>query len=87
MTKDDLKTLEKLAKLCRKVGIKTFRNESVEFTLSESEPIAIRKSRTEKKESPKYAELEQAIQERVLTEEEMLFWSSTAVGETEPQPN
>ena len=73
MTNDDLKTLKKLADICRKSGISSFECEQFKFTLSlDSRPIV----KYAKEKQPEAEKLDETIQERPLTAEEIMFFSS-----------
>ena len=88
MNLPDLKALEKLAKICRKAGIKTFKSGDVEFTLTDHEPKpATRQSK--KKQEAAAAQQETAAEAPVgdvltdpdgwekLSFEDKVFYSST----------
>jgi len=77
MTNEDLKTLKKLADICRKSGISSFECEQFKFTLSlESRPVI----KYAKEKQTKAEELDNIVQERPLTEEELLFFSVPSYG-------
>lgn len=80
----DLKSLKKLAELCRKVGIKTFKNSDIEFTLSDDQPIAIvkRSRKTSKNDDNTVLADESNTELNSLTEEQMLMWSSSPLSES-----
>lgn len=77
----DLKSLKKLAELCRKVGIKTFKNADMEFTLSDDVAPVSRASRKDNAKAP-VVESNEDVVTNSLTEEEMLFWSSAPHSES-----
>lgn len=70
----DLKALEKLAKACRKAGIKHYKDAQLEFTLSD-EPY--RQTRTRKAKNPQVKETDESTMSLDgLTEEQILMWSA-----------
>jgi hypothetical protein len=76
----DLKQLEQLAKVCRKVGIKTYKDSECEFTLTEEAP----QSNYKKKQATSDTSTSDIDTEDTLTEEALLFWSTgDAVPEAE----
>lgn len=73
----DPKTLEKLAKACRKAGIKHFKNATLEFTLTDEVPPSNYKKR--QKASPKVphsSTSDDLIETDSLTETQLLLWSA-----------
>lgn len=64
----DLKELEKLAKMCRKYGIKSIEDNGLKLSFSDSMPAPRKLQAVDSKET----ETEQ------MTEEQVLFWSSAA---------
>ncbi len=78
----DLKSLKKLADMCRKAGIKTYRDSEVEFTLSEDRYMVVpRRSRSKKTETVETANSTEAPEftSDSLTEEQLIAWSSGEV--------
>lgn len=73
----DLKSLKKLADVCRKSGIKTFKSGDVEFTLSEEPLTPIRKPRTSKSQKIVEESFAPDVNLGDLTPEQLLMWSST----------
>lgn len=69
----DIKALEKLAKACRKAGISYFKNEEFEFKL-DGNPEPVRK-RNNKQALP--MSNEPVASEDSLTQDQMLFWSTS----------
>lgn len=67
-----LSELKKLAKVCREAGIKHYKSDAFEFTLTDDAPV-IRESRSANKISQ--AELDKPIESDDITEDAMLFWS------------
>lgn len=67
------KEIQKLAKACRKAGIRTFKAEGIEFTLTEEAPRSTRASQKATKQ-PTLAQ-DETFQSDTLTEEQMMFWS------------
>jgi len=67
---DSIKNLQKLIKICRKEGIRNFKGIGFEFTLEEP-PTRRTKHSNEKDE----------IAEPLYTEDQALFWSSSAISE------
>lgn len=71
MSFPDVKALKRLADACRKAGIKTFKGEGIEFTLSDTLPESnYRKSK--RKGQP----LQDSILGDTIPEESLLFWST-----------
>lgn len=78
MTFPKAKDLKKLAEICRKAGIKSFKNAELEFTLSEEAPISNYKKRL-KNNSPAIdtsSNSDTSVEVEDLTEDQLLFWSS-----------
>ncbi len=74
------KELKKLAAMCRKVGIKSFKSADFEFTLTESEPSSNKKAKEHHEPGIPTSD--------GLTPQELLFWSTgvatpEAVGSTD----
>lgn len=65
------KDLKKLADMCRKAGIKSFKGNGIEFTLSEDAPVSTYKKAKAAQNSP-----DKDFESDGLTEEELLFWSA-----------
>lgn len=72
----DLKELAKLAQVCRKHGIKSFKNEELEFTLTEDLVVKETRGRKPKITTPPVSDSSVSVPEVGPTEEELLFWSS-----------
>lgn len=76
----DLKLLKKLTNVCRKAGIKTFKHEGLEFTLSDIEK-PVRRSRTAKASAQSTQQpLEEVLTDGGLTEEQLMFFSVADTG-------
>lgn len=86
MSLPDYKALKKLADTCRKVGIKSFKNEDFEVTFSEDAPISSYKKRKASKSSTIPAVDANDVIENydTLTEEQMLYWSLNETPESAP---
>lgn len=73
------KELIKLAKACRKAGIKAFKGFGFEFTLTDESPrpTALRTKNKGLPEAPiaSNSESKDELKPESLTEEELLFWS------------
>lgn len=77
MSLPDYKALKKLADTCRKVGIKSFKNADLEFTLSDDfvAKQATKRSRNAGKENTSSI-AHDIIQSDTLTEDQLLFYST-----------
>lgn len=75
MALPDPKELKKIAATCRKVGIKHFRCEGFEFTLTDEDPQAV-KPQARRPENP-LETINAEIASDSLSEEELLLWSVT----------
>ncbi len=84
MSLPDYKSLKKLADICRKAGIKSFKNADCEFTLTDEAPVSAYKKRTAKKQSGVTETTEPyLIETDELTQDQLLLWSSgVAPGES-----
>lgn len=72
-----LKQLKKLADICRKVGIKSFKCPAFEFTLTEDIPVSnYKKAKEDKVQQQEYNDKVRQIQSEALTEEQLLFFST-----------
>lgn len=71
------KELKRLADSCRKAGIISFKNADVEFTLASTPPVHTKRFRN-KKSTHQSPEVEQGdvLNEDVLSQEDLLFWST-----------
>lgn len=78
----NIKELKKLADACRKAGIKHFRSDDFEFTLTEDAPV--RRIRAAKGPSPKanYGD-DGKIETSELTPEQLLYYSVADTFNTE----
>lgn len=79
MSMPNTKELKKLVLTCHKLGIKTFKCQEFEFTLSEHNiPQIEKRVRKGKKTETLVNEIatKQEPEEEMLSEEAMLFWSS-----------
>ncbi len=77
MTKDELKQLLEIAKVCRKAGITSFKSESFEFTLTDEPPAPLKprgKSAAKKSVNSDSSSLTE-IETDSLSDEELLLWS------------
>lgn len=73
----DLKVLKKIAKECRKLGIKQFKSSEYEFTLDHVEPKKQSKVTKKKSELQEAFEgMEEEIPGDIPSSEDLLFWSS-----------
>lgn len=69
--------LKKWASACRKAGIKSFKGEGFEFTLTDDQPLSYYKRR-KLKSNPAASSLitpQEMIETDTLTEDQLLFWS------------
>lgn len=73
MDQPDLKALKKLADLCRKAGIKHYKSDKFEFTLSEDVPVSNYKR--QKAISKPTSTPDSPFVSDTLSEQELLFWS------------
>lgn len=79
---DDLKELKRLAAMCRKAGIKHFKNEKYEFTLTEEAPVSVYKQAKSKKTQVNQAvDSNYKVESDGLNEDELLFWSTGSFDE------
>lgn len=82
MDKVDLKLLKKLADTCRKAGIKTFKGQGLEFTLTEDAPISsYKKSKASKKVDNRPLLTDEEIATDLPGGDALLFWSSDAANQ------
>jgi len=82
----DLKQLKQLAILCRKYGIKSFKNEEFEFSLTDEDPIQqkkVAKPKKQRQESAPESPIEEKIEADSLSQEELMFWSSNVASTIE----
>lgn len=79
----DLKALKKLADTCRKAGIKHYKCNDFEFTLSDEGPISNYKKRSAQKTSAEPTQPEGLISADNLTEEQLLFYSVAGINPEE----
>ena len=79
MSNIDYKAIKKLADVCRKSGIKHYKDANFEFTLADDLPET-------KKEARKNWDLsgkaDESINNDALSEAELLFWSTGNMSET-----
>jgi len=87
MEMPDLKALKKLADMCRKAGIKSFKCESFEFTLIEDAPVSSYKANKVAKTQAQSTYDAQAakFESDSPTESELLFWSSADLSQNQAQ--
>ena len=78
----DLKQLKKLASACRKAGIKHFKSADYEFTLTDDMP-----SYKPTKGSEASSMTNGPVETDMLTDADLLFWSSGAPGTDEEGPS
>lgn len=71
MSLPDVKALKRLADACRKAGIKTFKGEGIEFTLTDYVLESNYKKTKRKTQSS-----QDTILNDTLPEESLLFWST-----------
>ena len=72
------KELKKLIALCRKTGIKSFKNADFEFTLTDSEPVV--KKNTTVRNNTSFVQQDD-FETDSLTNDQMLFWSADSLSE------
>lgn len=72
----DFKALKKLADICRKAGIKHYKCDQFEFTLSDEGPISNYKKRSTKELVRELSNNSNQISSEDLTEEQLLLWSA-----------
>lgn len=73
------KELKKLIKTCRELGVKSYKGEGFEFTLTDSEPV----KQTKSKSLPSAQESSEQFESDTLTEDHLLFWSTSDTSEQE----
>lgn len=78
------KELKKLAETCRKVGIKHFKSQDFEFTLTDEAPVSAYKLA---KQEAKASIQTDDVKSDTLSEEELLFWSTGVSIDTQPEGN
>jgi hypothetical protein len=84
MNLPDLKQLDKVIALCRKRGVKSIKIDNVELTLSEDAPAKQTRKKSNTKEAEQVsATVDTAFESDSPTEDELLFWSSVQVPESE----
>lgn len=84
----DPKALKKIADACRKAGITQFKNAEFEFTLSPDGPVSSYKRRKAKTNpEAQGAVIDESFQSDMLTEEQLLMWSSLDPSELETKDN
>lgn len=71
----DYKALKKLADACRKAGIKTFKGDGIEFTLTDEAPVSQYKQ-TKRATAVPANLIEDAFTSDSLPEDALLFWSA-----------
>lgn len=79
MSSTDLKSLKKLAEVCRKAGISHYKGPDFEFTLTPEAPVSeYKRKREELKNSsdPNAQAVEQVLNGDTLSEEQLLMWSA-----------
>lgn len=76
----DYKALKKLADACRKAGIQSFKGFGFEFTLAPEAPVSNYKKKTS---SYQPATSNDNITTDGLSEQELLFWSTGGMAESE----
>lgn len=74
----DAKTLKKLVKTCRELGVLNYKGDGFEFTLSHDAPVKAPK-KTAKSKAPITPDTE--FETDTLTEEQLLMWSSAPGGQ------
>lgn len=65
------KELKKLVKVCRDMGVKSYKGDGFEFTLTDDLPVKSGKKLINNSPTPEYD-----IESDTLTPEELLFWSA-----------
>ncbi len=83
----DPKQLAKLAKECRKAGIKSFKGFGMEFTLTDEAPKSVYKQSKMAQDQSKsfYTDAEAKIETDAISDEALLFWSSQGIPVEETQ--
>lgn len=77
--------LEKLIKLLRKMGVEAFKSGEIELKLSpEVPPTPYQKKKSARDDRP---EREPTVEEKLLEDQKLLFWSSTPPGLDEEKEN
>ncbi len=76
MSTVDMKSLKKLADLCRKIGITHFKNEMFEFTLSDVKPATSQLHKKANKINNTVSNNLDVITDEALSDEQLLFYSS-----------
>ena len=73
------KELERLAKMCRKAGIKSFKSPEFEFTLTDEAPQKTTKAAI-KASNAQYNNPDKDFETDTLTEDQLLMWSAAPAG-------
>lgn len=71
------KELKKLVKACRQAGIKTYKGDGVEFTLSDEAPSPPIRRSAKNSQSSTSITVDKDFETDALTEEQLLFYSAT----------
>jgi hypothetical protein len=78
----DYDTLKKLADICRKAGIKHFKNSELEFTLTDEAPVS--KYKRKQAELSSGPVIDNTFESESLTDEALLLWSTGQQLESDP---
>ena len=82
------KELKKLADMCRKAGIKHYKQGDIEFTLTEDAPVKSKKTVSQSNQSASNVQNENGTFESDSpSEEDLLFWSVGIGQPTESKEN
>lgn len=76
------KQLQKLIKTCRKLGVKSYKGDGFEFTLSDNEPIKSSRKKQSVKSAP--AADNEEFESDSLTTDQLLMWSASGGGVSFP---
>lgn len=74
------KELKKLVKLCREVGIKSFKGEGFEFTITDEAPVKSVKGKSSVPAHSTTVETDLNFESDTLTESQLLMWSAAGGG-------
>ena len=77
------KDLKKLAKACRAAGIKSYKDQHLEFTLTDDSPSTTRKSRMIKSTQNLAQSVDSAFETDTLSQDALLMWSVGTTNENQ----
>lgn len=84
MSLPDFKSIRKLADICRKAGIKSFKNADFEFTLTDDAPISNYKRRKSTIQTDTTTKpVDSTFKSDSISNEALLFWSTQDLDEAD----